>query len=75
MIEQQAESGYVSYQGKEAIPVAKITVWALRKVKNLIHTITADNGKEFAKHEDISQKLDINFYFCKPYHSLGAWCQ
>ena len=55
--------------GKEAIPVAKITVWALRKVKNLIHTITADNGKEFAKHEDIAQKLDINFYFCKPYHS------
>ena len=36
--------------GKEAIPVAKITVWALRKVKNLIHTITADNGKEFAKY-------------------------
>ena len=55
--------------GKEAIPVAKITVWALRKVKNLIHTITADNGKEFAKHEDIAQKLDINFYFFKPYHS------
>ena len=55
--------------GKEAIPVAKITVWALRKVKNLIHTITADNGKEFAKHEDIAQKLDINFNFCKPYHS------
>lgn len=55
--------------GKEAIPVAKITVWALRKVKHLIHTITADNGKEFAKHEDIAQKLDINFYFCKPYHS------
>ena len=55
--------------GKEAIPVAKITVWALRKVKNLIHTITADNGKEFAKHEDIAQKLDIYFYFCKPYHS------
>jgi len=31
--------------GKEAIPVAKITAWELRKVKNLIHTITADNGK------------------------------
>ena len=55
--------------GKEAIPVAKITVWALRKVKNLIHTITADNGKEFAKHEEIAQKLEIKFYFCKPYHS------
>ena len=55
--------------GKEAVPVAKITAWALRKVKNLIHTITADNGKEFAKHEEIAQKLEINFYFCKPYHS------
>ena len=66
--------------GKEAIPVAKITVWALRKVKNLIHTITADNGKEFAKHEDIAQKLDINFYFCSrtsivvrpPYCSISS---
>ena len=56
-------------QGKEAIPVAKVTAWALRKVKRLIHTITADNGKEFAKHEEIAQKLKINFYFCKPYHS------
>ena len=56
-------------QGKEAIPVAKVTAWALRKVKKLIHTITADNGKEFAKHEEIAQKLKINFYFCKPYHS------
>ena len=55
--------------GKEAVPVAKITAWALRKVKTLIHTITADNGKEFAKHEEISQKLDIKYYFCKPYHS------
>jgi IS30 family transposase len=56
-------------QGKEAIPVAKATAWALRKVKNLIYTITADNGKEFAKHEEIARKLEINFYFCKPYHS------
>lgn len=56
-------------QGKEAIPVAKVTAWALRKVKNLIYTITADNGKEFAKHEEIAQKLELDFYFCKPYHS------
>jgi len=55
--------------GKEAIPLAKKTASALRKVKHLIHTITADNGKEFAKHEEIAQKLEINFYFCKPYHS------
>ena len=55
--------------GKEAAPLAKKTKSALRKVKHLIHTITADNGKEFAKHEEIAQKLEINFYFCKPSHS------
>ena len=36
---------------------------------NLIHTITADNGKEFAKYQEIAKVLDISFYFCKPYHS------
>lgn len=55
--------------GKEAVPLAKKTTSALRKVKHLIHTITADNGKEFAKHEEIARKLELNFYFCKPYHS------
>ena len=36
---------------------------------NLIHTITADNGKEFAKHQETAKELDISFCFCKPYHS------
>ena len=31
---------------------------------NLIHTITADNGKEFAKHQEIAKVLEISFYFC-----------
>ena len=35
----------------------------------LAHTITADNRKELAKHEEIAQKLELNFYFCKPCHS------
>jgi len=55
--------------GKEAAPLADKATEALADVKHLIHTITADNGKEFAKHEEIAQKLEINFYFCKPYHS------
>ena len=33
------------------------------------HTITADNGKEFAKHQEIAEKLEISFYFCKAFHS------
>ena len=55
--------------GKEAAPLAKKTAAALRKVKRLLYTITAVNAKEFAKHEEIAQELDIRFYFCKPYHS------
>ncbi len=35
----------------------------------LFFTITSDNGKEFANHQQIAQKLSIDFYFAKPYHS------
>ena len=28
------------------------------------HTITADNGKKIAKHQEIAEKLEILFYFC-----------
>ena len=55
--------------GKDAVPLALKTIEALQPIKDLIHTITADNGKEFAKHQEIAEKLKISFYFCKPYHS------
>ena len=32
-------------------------------------TLTSDNGKEFAGHEDIAKALGADFYFAKPYHS------
>ena len=37
--------------------------------KHLVHTITADNGKEFAYHERIAEALDAKVYFARPYHS------
>ncbi len=55
--------------GKDAGPVVKKTIEALLPAKGLIHTITADNGKEFAYHKEISKALDIDFYFARPYHS------
>lgn len=55
--------------GKDAAPLALKTIEALQPIKDLIHTITADNGKEFAKHQEIAKELQITFYFCKPYHS------
>ena len=55
--------------GKDATPLALKTIEALQPIKDLIHTITADNGKEFAEHQEIAKELEICFYFCKPYHS------
>jgi IS30 family transposase len=34
-----------------------------------VHTLTFDNGKEFADHEKISRALNASSYFAKPYHS------
>jgi len=42
---------------------------ALLPIKNVLHTLTSDNGKEFAKHVEVAQILDIDFYFAQPYHS------
>ena len=34
-----------------------------------VHTITSDNGREFAAHEAIAAALAAAFYFAHPYHS------
>ena len=34
-----------------------------------LETMTADNGKEFAKHQNISRSLDLDFFFAHPYAS------
>ncbi len=34
-----------------------------------IHTITYDNGLEFAKHESVNRMLQCKSYFCNAYHS------
>lgn len=57
--------------GKNAEELAKAAVAALRPLKKLgvLHTITSDNGKEFACHEKIAKKLKIDFFFARPYCS------
>jgi len=34
-----------------------------------VKTITSDNGREFAYHQQIGQNLKADFYFAHPYHS------
>jgi IS30 family transposase len=42
---------------------------ALAEYKDYVHTITSDNGTEFAKHEEVSLQLDADFFFAHPYSS------
>ncbi len=49
--------------------VKEAVIELLLPVKELLFTMTADNGKEFALHEQIAEALGIDFYFAKPYHS------
>jgi IS30 family transposase len=54
---------------KSANDVTKATIALLTPFKDVVHTITADNGKEFAYHEEISKKLLADVYFAHPYSS------
>lgn len=54
---------------KQAVEIEVKTKELLDDWKPLIHTITSDNGKEFANHKNIAESLNIDFYFAKPYHS------
>jgi len=56
-------------KGKSAKAVTAATLTLLTPFKNLVRTITSDNGKEFARHETIAAELDCQFYFAHPYHS------
>lgn len=52
---------------KRAVTAAMLKL--LKPVKGFVHTITFDNGKEFADHAKIGEKLGAATYFAKPYHS------
>ena len=65
-------TGYVKIvrvPNKESKTVTNATIKALLSLSHLLYTITSDNGKEFAGHREISEKLKVDFFFAHPYHS------
>ena len=54
---------------KHAEVVTQALIEMITPLKKITHTITSDNGKEFANHKQVSDALDTNFYFANPYHS------
>jgi len=54
---------------KSAKSVTAATIALLQPYKEAVHTITADNGKEFAYHEMMTEYLNCGVYFADPYCS------
>jgi IS30 family transposase len=54
---------------KTAENVQKAVIEKLQLIPHPVHTITYDNGLEFAAHEKISDALNSKAYFATPYHS------
>ncbi len=54
---------------KSAEAVTAATIELLKPYRSVLHTITADNGKEFAYHEQLTAELGAAVYFARPYHS------
>lgn len=69
----ERKSKYTLLVKVERNTAAAVTAAILRKLgpqTARVKTLTADNGREFARHEEIAAALDAQFYFAHPYH---AW--
>ena len=54
---------------KQAGMVRQCIEKGLEPHRNRVHTITYDNGLEFAEHQKMAQTLSANIYFAHPYAS------
>ena len=59
----------MSGERKTAEAVTEATPRLLKPHRRRVHTITSDNGREFAGNGEISKQLDADFYFAHPYDS------
>lgn len=55
--------------GKKAEMLSKVLCEALLPYKKHVHTITTDNGPEFADHIRVRTKLNTSVFFANPYRS------
>jgi IS30 family transposase len=56
-------------KGKGAKGLAATVIDLLLPYKQVIHSITSDNGTEFAEHKLIAKKIGTAFFFAHPYSS------
>ena len=71
LIERKSRFALLSkVEQRTADKVSKAMIDLLLPVSDRLHTITADNGKEFAEHERVANELQVDFYFA---HPNAAW--
>lgn len=58
---------HVSFKTAQAVSDAMISM--LMPFADWVHTLTTDNGREFAQHQRIASELGAGFYFAYPYAS------
>ena len=59
----------VKLESKKTETTKDAIIKTLRPIKNMCHTITFDNGKEFVKHKEIAEALGVGIYFAHAYSS------
>ena len=75
MVERKSGFGLIRLvNGKRSIPVARAMIEALTPHKDLVKTLTYDNGKEISDHRMVSAALAAAAYFAKPYHAWERGC-
>jgi transposase, IS30 family len=55
---------------KQAAGVSQTIIEQLKPFARMAHTLTTDNGKEFAQHERVATELKLDYYFAHPH---SAW--
>ncbi len=67
------KSGYIRIRKTTSLKAATTRRAARRSLcdlpESLRRTMTLDNGKEFAEHEQLAEDLGLDIYFAKPYAS------
>ena len=59
----------IKAENKTATAVSNAISKAMEPHAANVHTLTYDNGKEFAYHQQVSDVLDAKGFFAHPYHS------
>ena len=70
MVDRHSKFTYlIKAPNKTSASVQDAIVKKMSPVRDFVYTLTSDNGKEFACHEEISDILQADFFFARPYHS------